>query len=41
VNAHVDRVVLSDDGDLEAAVERALAIVAAERVRPRRLAVVV
>lgn len=36
-----DHVVINDDGDLEAAVERVLAIVAAERARPGRITVVV
>jgi guanylate kinase len=40
-SAHFDHIVINDDGDLEAAVERVLAIVAAERARPGRVAVVV
>ena len=40
-SAQFDYVVVNDDGDIEAAVERVLAIVAAERARPGRAAVVV
>jgi guanylate kinase len=38
-SADFDQVVINDDGDLEAAVERVLEIVAAERARPGRAAV--
>lgn len=39
--ATFDHTVINDDGNLDAAVERVLAIVAAERARPGRVAVVV